>query len=133
MKPYPYLCSINLKNYIMRTKQVYIVQYNDCYGNGTDKKLEAVIESKDDFKSWLEQHNDNRRMDCISDDDFIEESEEEFDLIQINMFDFNIDRFCCDNCGGGFIKEEMDFDVNDQDLCKNCNHKTFNEAPYGEE
>jgi len=40
--------------------------------------------------------------------------------------------YCCDNCGGGFIAEEMDFDVNDQDLCKNCNHKTFNEAPYGE-
>ena len=75
IKPYPYLCSINLKNYIMRTKQVYIVQYNDCYGNGTDKNLEAVIESKDDFKSWLEQHNDNRRMDCISDDDFIEVEE----------------------------------------------------------
>ena len=117
----------------MRTKQVYIVQYNDCYGNGTDKKLEAVIESKDDFKSWLEQHNDNRRMDCISDDDFIVESEEEFDLIPIDMFDFNIDRFCCDNCGGGFIKEEMDFDVNDQDLCKNCNHISFNDAPYGKE
>ncbi len=117
----------------MRTKEVYIVQYNDCYGNGTDKKLEAVIESKDDFASWLEQHNDNRRMDCISDDDFIEESEEEFTLIPIDMFDFNSDRFCCDNCGGGFTREEMDFDVNDQDLCKNCNHTTFNDAPYGED
>ena len=41
--------------------------------------------------------------------------------------------YCCDNCGGGFIREEMDFDVNDQDLCKNCNHRTFNEAPYGDE
>jgi hypothetical protein len=28
--------------------------------------------------------------------------------------------YCCDNCGGGFIKEEMAFDVNDQDLCKGC-------------
>ena len=117
----------------MTTKQVYIVQYNDCYGNGNDKKLEAVIESKDDFASWLEQHNDNRRMDCISDDDFIEESEEEFDLIQVDMFDFNSDRFMCNCCGGGFTREEMDFDVNDQDLCKNCNHTTFNDAPYGED
>ncbi len=72
----------------MRTKQVYIVQYNDCYGNGTDKKLEAVIESKDDFKSWLEQHNDNRRMDYISDDDFIKENEEEFDLIPLDLLTF---------------------------------------------
>ena len=29
--------------------------------------------------------------------------------------------YMCDNCGGGFIKEEMVFDVNDQDLCKSCN------------
>ena len=72
----------------MKVKQVYIVQYNDCYGNGSDKKLEVVIESKDDFKSWLEQHNDNRRMDCISDDDFIEESEDEFDLILLNLVTF---------------------------------------------
>ena len=76
------------ENDIMKVKQVYIVQYNDCYGNGSDKKLEVVIESKDDFKSWLEQHNDNRRMDCISDDDFIEESEEEFDLIPLNLVTF---------------------------------------------
>jgi hypothetical protein len=39
----------------------------------------------------------------------------------------------CDCCGGGFIKEEMDFDVNDQDLCKNCSYISFNDAPYGEE
>ena len=37
----------------------------------------------------------------------------------------------CSNCGGGFLEEEMDFD--DNDLCKNCNHRTFNEAPYGDE
>lgn len=72
----------------MRTKEVYIVQYNDCYGNGSDKKLEVVLESKDDFASWLEQHNDNRRMDCISDDDFIEENEEEFDLIPLDLLTF---------------------------------------------
>jgi hypothetical protein len=108
----------------MRTKEVYIVQYNDCYGNGTDKKNEGVIESREDFASWLEQHNEDREED---------ESEEEFTLIPIDMFDFNSDRFCCDNCGGGFTREEMDFDVNDQDLCKNCNHTTFNDAPYGED
>jgi hypothetical protein len=41
--------------------------------------------------------------------------------------------YSCDNCGGGFAKEEMDFDVNDQDLCKNCNHTSFNDAPYGDD
>ena len=53
-----------------------------------------------------------------------------------------IEKYCSQNCliiraswmiGGGFAKEEMDFDVNDQDLCKNCNHKSFNDAPYGED
>lgn len=34
--------------------------------------------------------------------------------------------YMCNNCGGGFAKEEMDFDVNDQDLCKDCNCKDCN-------
>ena len=53
-----------------------------------DKMLEVVLESKDDFASWLEQHNDNRRMDYISDDDFIKENEEEFDLIPLDLLTF---------------------------------------------
>jgi hypothetical protein len=28
--------------------------------------------------------------------------------------------YCCDSCGGGFIKEVMNFDINDQDLCQDC-------------
>ena len=41
--------------------------------------------------------------------------------------------YMCNNCGGGFIREEMDFDVNDQeDLCKNCSYVSFNDAPYGD-
>jgi hypothetical protein len=28
--------------------------------------------------------------------------------------------YCCDNCGGGFTRDEMVFG-NDNDLCKNCN------------
>lgn len=40
--------------------------------------------------------------------------------------------YCCDNCGGGFTRDEMDFDVNDSDLCKNCNFVSYNDAPYGE-
>ena len=65
----------------------------------------------------------------------------------VNEFDFEItqpkkhkylnivteNNYCCDNCGGGFIGEEMDFDVNDQDLCKNCSYVSFNDAPYGDE
>ena len=39
----------------------------------------------------------------------------------------------CQNCGGGFLKEEMDFDVDGVDLCKDCNHTSFNDSPYGDE
>ena len=63
------------------SKTYYIVQYNDCYGNGTDKSIETLVESKDDFKKWLEQHNKER----IADGE-IDESEEEFDLIPIELF-----------------------------------------------
>ena len=38
----------------------------------------------------------------------------------------------CQNCGGGFIREEMEFG-DDVDLCKNCNYKSFNDAPYGQD
>ena len=43
-------------------------------------------------------------------------------------------KFMCNCCGDLFPREEMDFDVDDdQDLCKNCNYKTYNDAPYGED
>jgi hypothetical protein len=42
-------------------------------------------------------------------------------------------RYMCQNCGGGFLAEEMDFDVEDTDLCKNCNHISYNDSPYGED
>ena len=41
--------------------------------------------------------------------------------------------YCCQNCGGGFLREEMDFDIDDVDLCKDCNYTSFNDAPYGDE
>ena len=57
-------------------KKLYVVQYNDCYGNG-DSSLEVIVESHEDFLKWLEQHNDNRD---------IEEREEEFKLIPLNIW-----------------------------------------------
>jgi hypothetical protein len=42
--------------------------------------------------------------------------------------------FMCNCCHDHFPREEMDFDVDDdQDLCKNCNYQTYNEAPYGQD
>jgi hypothetical protein len=70
------------------TKTLYVVQYNDCYGNG-NKKLEVIVESHEDFKKWLKIHNEERADDqCldIDDDDFVVEHEEEFYLIPLNLF-----------------------------------------------
>lgn len=67
-----------------------------------------------------------------------ESGEEEIcieELVTEKGFEYQTARlYMCQNCGGGFLSEEMDFDVeeNDCDLCKNCNHQTFNEAPYGD-
>ena len=67
-------------------KTLYVVEYNDCYGNGTDKKLEVIVETHNQFLEWLKEHNENRRMDYLNDDDFVEESAEEFNLIPLNLF-----------------------------------------------
>lgn len=41
-------------------------------------------------------------------------------------------KFMCNSCHEHFNREEMDFDVDDdQDLCKNCNYQSYNDAPYG--
>ena len=70
----------------MNKQEMYIVRYNDVYGNGDDQKLEVILENRNHLLEWLEEHNDNRRMDYISDEDFIEEREEEFDLIPLNVY-----------------------------------------------
>lgn len=59
----------------------YIVQYNDCYGNGDDKIYECIVKSKIDFLKWLKEHNEEREgMDAMT------ESSEEFNLIPINLW-----------------------------------------------
>lgn len=43
-------------------------------------------------------------------------------------------KFMCNSCHEHFNREEMDFDVDDdQDLCKNCNYQSYNDAPYGQD
>ena len=43
-------------------------------------------------------------------------------------------KYICNSCHEHFPKEQMDFDVDDdQDLCKNCNYQSYNDAPYGDQ
>ena len=72
----------------MKSKTLYVVQYNDLYGNG-NTKLEVIVENEVQFKKWLEEHNEERRLDYDNDDDFVEENEEEFNLIPLTMFNAN--------------------------------------------
>ena len=41
----------------MEKKRVYVVQYNDYYGNGYDKSIEAVVEDEEWRKRWKEGKN----------------------------------------------------------------------------
>jgi hypothetical protein len=36
---------------------IYLVVYNDCYGNGDNDSYEGYVKSKADFKKWLKKHN----------------------------------------------------------------------------
>ena len=62
-------------------KTYYIVKFNDSYGTGFDISYETLLESKEDFGTWLQQHNEKRLAEGNSDDD-----ECEFDLIPITLF-----------------------------------------------
>ena len=63
-------------------KILYIVKYNDCYGNGKDTSYEIIVESEEDFKVWLKHHNEVREANGDG-----HEGEEEFDLIELGLFD----------------------------------------------
>ena len=55
------------------------------------------------------------------------------DFLPVEEWEQYENKYMCNKCHEHFHKADMDFDVNDSDLCKNCNTVTFNEAPYGEE
>ena len=59
----------------------YVVQYNDCYDNGDDTKIEVLVKSKADFRTWLKELNKERRSMGES-----VEKAEEFNLIPIQLF-----------------------------------------------
>ena len=64
------------------TNKYYIVQYNDRYGNGTDKVFETLVRDKQGFEDWLKAHNAQRYIDGE-----IEEDADEFELIAISLFE----------------------------------------------
>jgi hypothetical protein len=65
------------------SKTVYIVKYNDRYGNGDQTSIEAIIEKESHFKKWLKMHNDGRKMQGEQ-----KENAEEFDVDSVEMVIF---------------------------------------------
>jgi hypothetical protein len=61
------------------SKTMYIVRYNDIYGNGDNQKLEVIVENRNHFLEWLEEHNESRGGSEP-------ELEEEFDLIPLSVY-----------------------------------------------
>jgi len=71
-------------------EEYFIVQYNDCYGNGDQKQYEGVM-TRPGFETWLVEHNERRwnEVACGEKDseDHLNkkcccfENEDEFDLI----------------------------------------------------
>ncbi len=106
MKWYPYLCGITLKYSIMNLIERVVEQIKTDLFNSYEESVEELL-------SFVPRENLLGYL-----------PEEEWEKYE--------NEYMCDNCGGGFIREEMDFDINDQDLCKNCSYRSFNDTPYGE-
>jgi len=66
----------------MKKNTFYIVEYNDCYGNGDQKSNEVLVRNEQEFLRWLEIRNKER-----ADAGELVEDMEEFDLIPIELFD----------------------------------------------
>ena len=60
-------------------KTLYVIQYNDKYGNGDKKNLEVIVENRNQFLEWLDEHNESRGG-------TEPEGKEEFDMIPLQLF-----------------------------------------------
>jgi hypothetical protein len=65
----------------MTDYMLYIVQYNDCYGDGSNKMMEILVKGNVDFEEWLKRRNKEREADGEE-----PEGSEEFTLIPIRLF-----------------------------------------------
>jgi hypothetical protein len=53
--------------------------------------------------------------------------------IEIEEKEIEENKYICNSCHEHYPANEMDFDAEDgSDLCKNCNHISHNDSPYGE-
>ena len=65
--------------------EVYVIVYKDTTFNHEDT-IEGVIENENQFSEWLIQHNDDRRQLDEDNEYFVEETEEDFQLVRVPYF-----------------------------------------------
>ncbi len=97
IKPYPYLCGVTLKQYIMSlliNRVLEQVKADLSIGDLTALDELLTFVPRENLIGYL--------------------PEEEWEKYE--------NEYCCNNCGGGFIKEEMVFGE-DVDLCKDCSYE----------
>jgi len=66
--------------------EVYVIVYIDPSGLKNDV-IEGVVQNQLDFTEWLAQHNDDRR-ELSDDENFVEETEDDFELKRVPFFTF---------------------------------------------
>ena len=96
--------------------------------------MKCTLENLDLVVKFIkEQHADNSEHGEFDDEsDLVDVVQRVVTQIKEEWPDYG-NKYMCNSCGDHFHKADMDFDVNDSDLCKNCNYVSFNDAPYGEE
>ena len=81
----------------LKSKTVYLVTYNDTFGNGDEDCVEAVLTKQSDFSKWLKKNNEDRGAikptgneeedeENEANADAIWETEEEFDINPVTMY-----------------------------------------------
>jgi hypothetical protein len=72
---------LNLRKNNNETKTIYLVTYNDKYGDGTGQNIEAILLNKNDFPLWLRMHNYDRYQEGN-----MLENEDEFNVEEALVF-----------------------------------------------
>ena len=62
----------------MKSNKIFIITYIE------DETVEGVVNSRDDFKKWLENHNKERKAEGS-----LLENNGEFHLREVNYYQFN--------------------------------------------
>lgn len=70
----------------MSNQSFFVIKYLDRFNGGQDQKLEGIVTSHKQFIEWLKNSNEDRKDWSSPDDEFCPDTEEDFELIPLNLF-----------------------------------------------